>query len=150
MACFKASFLLQMSESPDWVLTPGTVWPLPKGKENVRPDPCPGSGCSTLQSHGCSWRYVESGWMWQLGVMMRHTEEKKAFSKQLFLLMWLWGAAVVPLTSALGFFWWLEWLANSDLWNLVQATNQRTWGRGPQGSLETSCCSLELRLSASV
>lgn len=100
MACFKASFLLQMSESPDWVLTPGTVWPLPKGKENVRPDPCPGSGCSTLQSHGCSWRYVESGWMWQLGVMMRHTEEKKAFSKQLFLLMWLWGAAVVlvPLT----------------------------------------------------
>lgn len=56
MACIKASFLLQMNDSPGCGLTPGTTKKLlPKEKENVvRSDPCPGSGCGAVQSCGRS------------------------------------------------------------------------------------------------
>jgi len=56
MVCVKASFLLQMNDSPGCVLTLGTKKELPtKEKENVvRPDHCPGSGCDAVQSHGHS------------------------------------------------------------------------------------------------
>lgn len=145
MACFKASSLLQMNEFPGWVLTPGTVWPLPKGKENVCQDPCPGSSHGTLQSHGCSRRYVVRGWMWPLGVVMTHWGEKSVFQATVFA-----NASMGCSCSAGSFDFFIrdllfgcEWLANSDLWKLVQATNQRTWGRRSQSSLETSCCSLE-------
>lgn len=54
-ACVKASSLLQMNDSPGCVLTAGTKKELlPKEKENVCPDPCPGSGCGAVQSCGRS------------------------------------------------------------------------------------------------